>query len=130
MILVDTSAWIAFQHDTESAASQAVRAAIDAEQIATTDLVVAEFLAGVGMGRLEDWSGMFALTSYLPQQPWSDALAAGAIYRACRRQGQTPRSIVDCMIAAVALRNDVAVLHADRDYDAIARCTDLEVVTP
>ena len=125
MILADTSAWVAYQRDTTSAASGAVRTAIDAHEIATTDLVMAEFLAGLPAPRVDTWTGLFALTTHLPHQPWDDAIEAAAIYRACRRNGFTPRSVVDCLVAAVAIRNDVPVLHDDRDYDVIARHSDL-----
>jgi predicted nucleic acid-binding protein len=32
---------------------------------------------------------------------------------------------VDCLIAACALRHDLAVVHGDRDYGAIARVASL-----
>lgn len=32
----------------------------------------------------------------------------------------TVRSLIDCQIAAMALRLDVQVVHRDRDYDVIA----------
>ena len=35
--------------------------------------------------------------------------------------------LVDCLIAAVAIRNDVPVLHQDADFDVLARCTTLRV---
>ncbi len=49
------------------------------------------------------------------------------MYRACRRQGVTVRSSVDCLIAAVAIRRDIPVLHLDRDFGAIATCTGLQL---
>ncbi len=33
----------------------------------------------------------------------------------------------DCLIAAVAIRNDVPVLHHDTDFDVLARYTPLRV---
>ena len=42
------------------------------------------------------------------------------LYRAARRAGKTVRSSVDCLIAASALRHDIAVLHVDRDYQDLA----------
>jgi len=35
--------------------------------------------------------------------------------------------LIDCLIAAIAIRHDVPVLHADNDFDAIARHTPLKV---
>ena len=52
---------------------------------------------------------------------------AAALYRRCRRQGATIRSLLDCLIAAVAIRTGVPLLHIDRDFDALARHTELEV---
>ena len=46
------------------------------------------------------------------------------IYRACRRAGITPRGMVDCMIAAVAIDTGVAVLTQDRDLAALATVVD------
>ncbi len=34
---------------------------------------------------------------------------------------------MDCLVAAIAIRADVPVLHADRDFDTLARHTDLSV---
>jgi len=48
------------------------------------------------------------------------------LYRRARRAGLTVRSGVDCLIAACALRHDLAVLHADRDFSSLARISQLE----
>jgi predicted nucleic acid-binding protein len=34
---------------------------------------------------------------------------------------------MDCLIAAVAIREKVSILHNDRDYDVLARYTPLRV---
>ncbi len=57
-----------------------------------------------------------------------DAEQAATLHRACRRAGETPRSLNDCLIAAVALRHDVPVLHRDRDFTVLAQHTDLRLV--
>ena len=41
--------------------------------------------------------------------------------------GDTPRRLVDCLIAAVALAVDAAVVHADADFDVLARHTALRI---
>ena len=46
--------------------------------------------------------------------------AATRIYRMCRRSGVTPRGMVDCMIAAVALRHGARLLANDTDLDRVA----------
>ena len=49
------------------------------------------------------------------------------LYRTCRRGGETVRTLVDCLIAAVAIREGVPVLHADTGFDALGRHTALVV---
>jgi predicted nucleic acid-binding protein len=56
-----------------------------------------------------------------------DAEAAAVLYRDCRRGGETPRAVNDCLIAAIAIRHDLPVLHRDRDFDVIARHSTLPV---
>jgi hypothetical protein len=48
------------------------------------------------------------------------------LYRRARRAGLTVRSGVDCLIAACAIRHDLAVLHVDRDFTHLARISPLE----
>jgi predicted nucleic acid-binding protein len=59
------------------------------------------------------------------QMPRVDAETAAEIYRLCQRAGETIRSVNDCLVAAIALRREVPVLHKDRDFDAIAAHTEL-----
>jgi predicted nucleic acid-binding protein len=53
--------------------------------------------------------------------------AAAALYRTCRQKGQTVRKLIDCLIAAVAIRGDVPILHRDVDFDVLSRHTALRV---
>ena len=52
---------------------------------------------------------------------------AAGLFRSARRIGLTVRSSVDCLIAACALRHNVAILHRDRDYPLLARVAPLKV---
>jgi len=55
---------------------------------------------------------------------------AAVIQRACRAHGETVRSMIDCLIAAVAIREGATLLHFDHDFDVIARHTPLQVEHP
>ncbi len=55
-------------------------------------------------------------------------LLASDIYRGGRRKGFTIRASADCLIAAIAIENRVPVWHRDRDFDVIAKFTDLRVI--
>ena len=62
----------------------------------------------------------------IPLQP-GDFDQAAALYRQCRRRGETVRVLIDCLIGALAIRVDVPVLHCDADFDTLARHTPLRV---
>lgn len=126
MILIDTSAWVEFLRDTGSAVCNRVDDLL-ARRIATCDPVRMELLAGArDEQHLHDLRRLLARASTLPVGPVEYEAAAG-LYRACRRNGETVRKLIDCLIAAVAIRDRVPVLHADADFDAIARHTQLKV---
>lgn len=58
-----------------------------------------------------------------------DFRVAADIYRAARRSGETIRSIIDCLIAAVAIRHGVELMHRDADFEVIARMTNLVAIS-
>jgi predicted nucleic acid-binding protein len=49
------------------------------------------------------------------------------MYRACRRWGEPVRKLIDCLIGATAIRASASVLHADSDFDVLARHTALAI---
>ncbi len=126
MILVDTSAWIEFLRDTGSEVCIAVDRLLDAD-LATCDAIAMEVLAGARDERhLLQLRGLLARATMLPTTP-ADYEAAAAMYRSCRARGETVRKLIDCLIAAVAVRSEVEVLHADMDFVALARHTELRL---
>lgn len=129
MILVDTSAWVEFLLDTGSPACERVDALLDSP-LATCDPVRMELLAGArDESHLDGLRRLLARTTVLATRP-ADYEQAAALYRACRREGATVRKLVDCLIAAVGIRAGVPVLHADGDFDVLARHTPLQVERP
>ena len=69
---------------------------------------------------------LIALGSVLHTNP-IDYDQAAILYRQCRGSGETVRKLIDCLIAAVAIRNDIAILHLDADFDVLARYTALRI---
>jgi predicted nucleic acid-binding protein len=130
VILADSSAWVEFLRATERPAHRTLRRLLaTGAEIAVTEPVVMELLAGIGSPREEDavrgqLTG-FALLSVGGIDAYEHA---AEIYRSCRRGGETVRRMLDCLIAVPAIRAGAAILHADRDFDVIARHTSLEVV--
>lgn len=52
-----------------------------------------------------------------------------SLYRLTCRQGVTVRSSIDCLIAASAIRHGLPILHADRDFSALAKVSELRQET-
>ena len=128
MILIDTSAWVEFLRGTESATHKRVRGLLD-DEIATCEAVRMEVLAGARSERHRHEIGRLLARARTLETLSVDYDVAAVTYRSCRRGGESPRSLVDCLIAAVAIRAGVALLHADRDFDVIARHSRLETIT-
>ena len=128
-VLVDSSVWIAYLRDSGGPEVDLLERLIDEQRAATTDVVLLEVLAGTtDEERAARLRRFLAGAEVLRQESPVDAEHAAALYRACRRAGDTPRSLNDCLIAAVALRHDVPVLHQDRDFTVLAQHTDLRLV--
>ena len=126
MILIDTSAWVEFLRDTGSPICQLVDDLL-AVEIATCDVVRMEVLAGArNEQHLQQLRRLLARASTFPMAP-VDYDAAAALYRTCRQRGHTVRKLIDCLIAAVAIRADVPILHVDADFDILAQHTTLQV---
>ena len=126
MILIDSTAWIEFLRGTDTRVCHRVDELLEG-QIATCNPVRMEVLAGARSERhLQGLRGLLAQAVWIPATP-RDYDDAAALYRECRRRGQTIRRLVDCLIGSIAMRADVAVLHRDRDFDALDRRTGLRM---
>jgi predicted nucleic acid-binding protein len=125
MIMIDTSAWIEFLRDTGSKVCNTVEELLGTD-LAICDAISMEVLAGArDEQHLAQLRGLLARAVLVPIVP-EDYDQAAALYRACRRNGETVRKLIDCLIAAVAVRSRMPVLHADADFTALARHTPLE----
>ena len=129
MILVDSSAWVEFFRRTGSPTNRKLASLLaEGNDLAWTEMIALEVLAGarddVDRARLRR---LLYNHTLLPASGPTDYESAAELYRACRRRGETPRGLVDCLIAAVAIRSEVEVLCSDADFEVIARHTDLRL---
>lgn len=129
MILVDSSAWIAYLRGLDVPVVERLDALIGAgADIAITEPVIMELLAGAR--RPPELARVEALANGLPIAPLravTDFRDAAELYRASAANGHPIRSMVDCLIAAVAIRRDVQLLHADRDFEFLAEISPLRL---
>ncbi len=126
VILIDTSAWIEFLRDTPSPVCTRVDELLGAE-FAVCEPARMEVLAGARDERhLNDLRRLLARGTFLAAVS-IDYEEGAALYRTCRRAGETVKRMIDCLIAAIAIRNSVSVLHCDNDFDVLARHTSLRI---
>lgn len=130
MILVDSSAWVEFLRATGSPAHLGLRAALQGTvDLACTDVIVMEILAGARDDADRDrLRRLLYGQEFLAVDGPADYEQAAEIYRACRSGGEAPRKLTDCLIAAVAIRNEVELLCQDADFEVIARHAPLKIL--
>jgi predicted nucleic acid-binding protein len=129
VILIDTSAWVEFLRDTKSPVCLRVDKLLNGD-IAICEPVRMEVLAGARDERhLSDLRGLLARATLIHTES-IDFEEAAALYRVCRRSGETVRKLIDCLIATIAIRNGSSILHRDTDFDVLARHTALRIDRP
>ena len=122
--LVDTSALILARRDRD--VGRLMSRLIEAGDVATCDIVELEYLMGARSAA--DYAALEeAFTGFvrLPTEP-ADWARARSVHRTLAGRGaghQRSVNIPDLLIAAVAARHGLGVLHYDEDYDRIAAIT-------
>lgn len=129
MILADTSAWVEFDRATGSAVDQRLTELISTDGLlAVTEPIIAEVAACARTDEREAaLRRLLSRADLLPFDSVADFDGAVTVYRRCRQVGVTPRGLVDCMIAAVALRSGAFVLAHDGDLARIADVVPLQL---
>ena len=125
-VLVDTSALVEFLNDGNQAVANEVDRVLSAH-MTTCDAVVMELTAGArSESDLQSIKSLLAM-GHNESVTSVDFEIAATLYRTARRSGVTVRSMLDCVIAAVAVRLGIPILHNDRDFDALASCTEVRI---
>jgi predicted nucleic acid-binding protein len=124
--LVDTSAWLDALRARagREEVRERVRRLIAEDRVVVTGVVRTEVLRGTrNEAEYQCLSKMLDALSRLPTEEgdWDDAAHLGFLLR---RRGTTV-GLADLVMAAVAIRNGVTVLHADADFDRVARQSEL-----
>ena len=122
--LFDTSALIlAARH---AGAAEALRDAIVGGSLAVTDMVVVEYLNGArNLAEYDRFAWSLGAAQRLRAEPedWDRVLDAHRLLAASGAGHQRSVSLPDLIVAAVAERHGVALVHYDEDYERIAALT-------
>ena len=132
MILVDTSVIIDFMKGTDNEKAKLFEAILrQGLPYGVASFTFLEVLQGARNDaeyqQLHDYLSTQTIY-YIPNANESYAETA-RLYYDLRRQGITPGSTIDVLIACIAMKNDLYLLHNDNDFDLIAsKATDLKTL--
>ncbi len=123
MYLVDTSVWIDYLRENNTAAVSAFEQILDQDiAFGITGLIYQEVLQGADSMRdfetLENHLGTQRF--FHAQDPVQTYREAAIMYFKCRKKGIKIRSTNDCLIARIAIEYDLSLLHSDQDFTRLA----------
>jgi len=129
VIVVDSSAWIEFFRRSDSPAHRTLsRLVASGAELAVTEVVVMELLAG-NLSPLEVRGLRSRLLAFpvLRLGGLAGFERAAELFRLCRAAGETIRKMTDCLVAVPTIEAGGTLLHADRDFEVLARHTPLRL---
>jgi predicted nucleic acid-binding protein len=118
VIIVDTSVWVAADRRPSSDDGRALKNLLDRDEVATTDVVVAEVLQGApNEQKLRELETRMDGVHFFhaSRDTWH---AAARLSFELRRQGQAT-ALSDLLVAAVALENGLEVYALDTDFKRV-----------
>ena len=129
MVIIDTSVWIDFFNGKENEYVYKLEELKEKDiDIFITGIIVTEILSGFKEDR-----DIKLTTKLLKNLPVANPIypetyiKAASIYQTGRKKGITVRKIVDCLIAQIAIENNLLLLHKDEDFNQIASFTNLKI---
>jgi predicted nucleic acid-binding protein len=130
MIVVDSSVWIDFLADRTTPQVNVLDGYLTRRpsEIALVDIVLTEILQGLPRQHVHRVESLLLDLDVLHLEWISDYRAAAGLYRAARESGVTIRGTIDCLIAAVCIREHATLLHTDADFDRLAAISELSTI--
>lgn len=124
MYLVDTSVWIDYFRNKQNRAVDYLCEILDKKfPFGLTAMIYQELLQGVQteqeFKKLSDY--LITQRFYHPLDLLDTYNQAAKIYFNCRKKGIILRSSIDCLIAQIAIENDLILIHNDNDYEQISK---------
>jgi predicted nucleic acid-binding protein len=127
LYLIDTSVWIfALRRNAPEAMKRRLGGFLDLDIVATCGLVELELLGGTNS--IAEYERLRSRLTGLHQLPIDavDWASAARLASDLRRSGVTV-PFTNALLAALAQRHGATLVHADRDFDLIARHTSVVV---
>ena len=129
MVIIDTTVWIDFFAGRLLPHVTVLESLIKKrEDICICGIILTEVLQGIReISEFRKTQELFNAMIFLPMT-YSVFLGAAEIYKNLCSKGIAIRNSVDCMIASVAIENDIILLHNDRDFKPVEKHLSLKVL--
>lgn len=124
MVLVDTSIIIDFINNNSH--KEIITNLLSKKEFSTTEIIIMEVLQGIKNDKTYEKIKSFLESLPLIELNYEDYLRAANIYRSCRKQGTTIRKSIDCIIAAVAMNNNLQMFANNSDFEKIRKHFELK----
>jgi hypothetical protein len=118
--ILDTSILVMITRRGSSISLDRVREALATDDLFITAVSAMELLQGAYDHA--DWQTLqrFIASQELLEPAPVDWTNAARTFFELRRVGQTMRSALDCIIAEIAMRNGMMLVHGDRDFEKVS----------
>ncbi|MEB2776114.1 PIN domain nuclease [Algoriphagus sp. D3-2-R+10] len=118
MILVDSSVWIDYFNGRKNLQTDFLHEILGKEIICTGDLIMTEVLQGFNSDQSFSNATEFFEDLHFFNLGGKDlAISAAKHFRFLRKQGVTIRKTIDVLIATFCIKNEVVLLHNDKDFE-------------
>jgi len=129
MVMPDAGVWIDYFNGVPAPHVDALLRYWDADEVATTDVIIMEVLQGFRFDRdYESAKRVLGDLIYCPFWGRHNMELAASNYRALRKQGVTIRKPNDMLIGTLCIKKGYRVLHNDQDFELMERFLGLRVV--
>jgi len=128
VIVADTSVWIDYFRGKDARHTEILDYELEHERIVIGDLILAELLQGFRNER--DFRAARQMMERLEYRDFVGkhvAIQAAMNFRRLRQHGITVRKTIDVIIATFCIENGFALIHNDRDFDAMEKYIGLNV---
>lgn len=118
MIFVHFSVWIDYFRGGSTREADKLDRLLGSEPLATGDLVLTEVLQGFASdGDFNEAQALLSSLTVIELCGRDIALQAARYYRRLRALGITVRKTIDTVIATRCIKDDLALLYSDRDFE-------------
>ncbi len=119
--IFDTSVWIEFFKGNKSDQTRNLVYHLENDlPVYYCPVILQEVLQGIKKdSEYEEVIDAFFVLNKLNADPYQAATGAAEIYRNLRKKGITIRKGNDCLIVWYGIKNNLEIIHCDRDFDLI-----------